>query len=539
MKSEQKKSLKINSGLSYISLNNFFNYFFAAALGAVAASKWIANLGVVPLFLLSAFLLAPAFFAFLNLLFVVTHVLETIGKPLYNCDHVRPVSNNFLFYNLNLKPYFLPISSQCVKVFFSFLVLIPLLITANALAEDFILSRGQSMTIKLPKIEKFNVANKEILTYKMNEKEKSLFIRGAKIGVTEILIWEKGHDAPRSYQVFVVSKTREEKLMNLAQIVGDLGLETKIQVQNLKVSGELKNLKQYLQYKKIQGLNSEIILDESTLSIALKKDVLADVYQMLLNDYKDSVKCRVLYSDITCFISTNDAPSDSLKKHLAEKYKVNFVEQNNQKIKNNYSFKLKLIQLEQMDGEELRLGLDQLSTSLGDLITLPLNKIVEKNAVLLAQKKVQINTLAEPEALIRPMTPAEFQIGADIPYVTSNREGTYSQTQFQFAGLKVKVILENIEDKIKITYETELTKPSVDSKGVSSAISGNKEKSSVVINLNDPTKIFQISLKTEANGVDQMPFLNRIPLLGELFKSKSNQNNFKTITGIIEVKNHE
>jgi hypothetical protein len=96
------------------------NYFVAVALGAVAASKWIANLGVVPLFLLAAFLFAPAFFAFLNLLFVVTHVLETIGKLLYNRDHNRRINTNIFsnFQNTNFKLSFLPILSQCVKGIF-------------------------------------------------------------------------------------------------------------------------------------------------------------------------------------------------------------------------------------------------------------------------------------------------------------------------------------------------------------------------------------------------------------------------------------
>lgn len=527
----QKKSREQSPGFRFL-----INYFFAAALGAASAVKWIANFGVVPLFLFSAFLLAPAFFAFLNLLFVVTHVLETIGKPLYNCDHERSYSNNFLLLNLNLKPYFLPISSQCVKAFFSFLVFIPMTIASNAMAEDYILSKGQSMTLKMPLMEKFNIGNKEVLSYKLNEKDKSMLIRGAKLGTSEILVWEKGAISPKEYQIFVISKAQEVKFLNLAQLVSDLGMETKVQIPHLKVSGEISGLKQYLQYKKIQAQNPEIFLDETTMSMPLKKDILADIYQMFFNDYKDSIRCRVIASDVTCFVQANDAPSEALKKHLIDKYKVNFIEQNGQRLKNNYSFKLKLIQLEQMDGEELRLGLDQLSASLGELLSVPIRKIVEKNAVLLAQKKVKINTLAEPEALVRPLTPAEFQIGADVPFTTSNKEGTISQTQWQFAGLKIKVTLENMDEKIKITYETELTKPAMEANG---PISGNKEKSSVVIDLNQPTKIFQISLKTEANGVDQMPFLSSIPLLGELFKSKSSQNNYKTITGIIEVKNHE
>lgn len=191
--------------------------------------------------------------------------------------------------------------------------------------------------------------------------------------------------------------------------------------------------------------------------------------------------------------------------------------------------------MEQMDGEELRLGLEQLSATLGDLIKVPLNIIVEKNNVLLAQKKVQMSTLAEPLGLIRPGSPAEFKIGAEVPYSTASKDGV-SMTQWQFAGLSVKVLMENMGDKIMITYETELTKPSAESNG---AISGNKEKSSIVIDLDSPTKMFQISLKTDAKSTDQLPFLNRIPLLGELFKSKSTQSNYKMITGIIEVKTHE
>ena len=88
-----------------------------------------------------------------------------------------------------------------------------------------------------------------------------------------------------------------------------------------------------------------------------------------------------------------------------------------------------------------------------------------------------MNTLAEPSGLIRPMNTAEFQIGADVPYKSSNKEGTSSNTEWKFAGLKVKILIENIGEKIKINYETELTRPSGETAG---PISGNKEKSSIV-----------------------------------------------------------
>ena len=513
------------------------NYFVAVALVAVA-SGWIANLGVVPLFLLAAFLFAPAFFAFLNLLLDVTHVLETIGKLLYNRDHNRRINTNIFsnINNSNFKLSFLPTLGQCVKGIFSFTLLNLMLSGATLQAEDFILSRGQSMTLPLLKMERFNVGNKEVLNYKLNESNKTLLIRGKALGTSEILVWNKDEANPITHQIFVISKNQEAKFLHLAQVLGGLGLETKVRLPHLQVSGEITSLKQYLQYKKIQNQNAETIIDEVNLKSELKREIFAEIFQLFFNDYKDSLQCSVHFSELTCLYPANEAPSESLKKHLTEKYRIIFVEHNNQKMHSNYFFKLKLIQLEQMDGEELRLGLEQLSASLGDLLSLPLNKIVEKNAVLLAQKKVQMNTLAEPAGLIRPQSPAEFQIGADVPFTTSGKDGNIIQTQWQFAGLKVKITLENIGEKVKITYETELTRPSNEANG---SISGNKEKSSIVIDLEAPTQIFQISLKTEAHGVDQMPFLNRIPLLGELFKSKSTQNNYKMITGIIEVKNHE
>lgn len=512
-------------------LKNYFAFAAVLAFGAVSAVKWIANFGVVPLFLLAAFLFEPAFFAFLALLFSVTHVLETIGQLLYTRFFRNGINtNNFFPINLNFKPSFLPTFRPCVKGIFTFLILFQ-----GAYAEDFVLSKGESISLKLPNLQKFNVANKEVLTYSFNESDKTLFVRGAKIGASEILVWEKGNSNPKEYQVFVISKIQEAKLMHLAQVLTGIGLESKIQLPHLKVSGELKTLKQYLQYKRIQNQYSDILIDESNLSKELRKDVLADIYQLFFNDYKDSIKCQVIYSDITCFYLSSEIPGENLKKYLSEKYRVTLLEYNGQKLKNNYSFKLKLIQLEQLDGEELRLGLDQLSTTLGDLLKVPLNKIVEKNAVLLSQKKIVMNTLAEPSGLIRPLSPAEFQIGADIPYTTTSKEGI-ANTTWQFAGLKVKVSLENMGEKIKMNYETELTRPTGED---SKSISGNKERSSVVIDLNRATQLFQIVLKTDAKGVDQMPFLNRIPIIGELFKSKSNQNNYKMITGILEVTEHE
>jgi len=501
--------------------NNFTNYLAA----------WIANLGVVPLFLLAAFLLAPAFFFFLSLLLLVTHVLETIGQLLssYRC--------NYSLY-LNFKPYFLPSNSSCVKGIFLITCIFNLSCPLNAAmtSRDIILARGQSTEISLPALDKFNVGNPQVLTYKLNEKSKNLIIRGNQLGHSEILVWKK-NNTMESYQVFVISKLQEAKLLNLAQSASFLGLESQTQVPHIRIFGTIKSLNSYLDYKKILEQNKESILDEVELNPILKNKIFAKIYTAFFDDFKDSIKCSTEFSEIICFYPENESPSEHLKKSLTDKYKIQLIQTNNQQFKKNYTLKIKLIQLEQIDGEELRLGLEQVSGNLSDFLTTPIEKIIQKNSVLLAQKKVRLSTLAEPQTIIRALTPAEVQIGADIPFKNINSNNAQS-TDWKFAGLRIKIVLENFGEKIKINFETELTQPTSDSSG-NTSISGNKEKSSVVIPLKTATKIFQISLKTDGKSQDSLPFLNAVPLLGELFKSKSNQSNFKSINGIIEVEEND
>lgn len=495
---------------------------------------WIANLGVVPLFLLAAFLLAPAFFFFLSLLFVVTHVLETIRQLLSRYRYHVSLYNH-------LKPSFLPIKSPCVKGILtipciSFFLILPFSINAETLSHDIILARGQSTEISLPKMEKFNLGNRQVITYRLNEKNKKLLVRGTQLGHCEVLVWNQDKTL-ETYQVFVISKIQQAKFLHLAEIASHLGLNSKILIPNIRISGQIKNYSQYLDYKKILDQNREAILDETHLGSELKNKIFASVYTAFFGDYKESISCSAEFSEISCFYPENEAPSEFLKKFLIEKYKINLVQKNNQQFKKNYSLKIKLVQLEQLDGEEIRLGLEQVSGSLGDFLTVPLDLIVKKNQVLLTQKKVKLSTLAEPQSLIRPGSLAEMQIGADIPFKSVNSNNSQG-IDWKFAGLKIKILLENYGEKIKINYETELTQPTNDANGVAS-IGGNKEKSSVIIPLKTAVKIFQLSLKTEGKALDQMPFLNSIPLLGELFKSRSNQSNYKTITGIIEVSEND
>jgi len=383
MNSLKQKSRPISTPDGLYQFDKLKTYFEAGA-------AWIANLGVVPLFLFAAFLFAPAFFFLFALLLFVTHVLETIRQLLF-----RYRSNKSRF--MNFKPSFLPSKSLCVKTFLPILagnfmlacaILAPFPLKAEVTRHNLILARGQSTEISLPGLTRFSVGNREVLKYQFNEKTKKMMIRGAQLGHAEVLVWQKDQNESEAWDIFVISKNQEAKFLHLAELATSLGLDSEILIPHIRVFGKIKTIKQYLDYKKMQDLNKEAVLDEVTLEPTLSSKIIAEVYSAFFDEYKESIRCSVEFSDITCSYPENEAPGETLKKYLSEKYKVTLVQKNNQQFRKNYQLKLKLIQLEQMDGEDLRLGLEQMSGSLAEFMHIPLEKIIQKNQVLLAQKNV-------------------------------------------------------------------------------------------------------------------------------------------------------
>lgn len=488
--------------------------------------SWIANLGVVPLFLLAFFLLAPLLFFFACLLLFVTHVLETIN-PLLLVDYSLYLNNKLRFLHFLLKSVK---RILIIAAIFNYIGISECL--ASDISHDVILTRGQSMELYLPNLIKFNIGNKEVLHYKFNENTKKLLIRGTQLGHAEILIWNS-NKTNESYEVSVISKIQEEKIFHLTESINSQGISSKIIGSHIEVTGELKSKEYYINYKHLKNKNVDIIIDQTSIANSVSKEIIAEIYQRFFNEYKDSIQCEVNQSEIICSYSEVDPPNDSLKKYFIDRYNILFTTHKGQHTQQNYSLKIKLIQLEQLDGEELRLGLEQIDGTLGEILSSPLTSIIQKNKILLAQTNVSISTLAEPEIVLRPEVPGEIQIGSEIPFQVNK-----NTTAWKFAGLKIKVNLENIGDKLKVNFETELTQPAMTSINQAS-VSGTIGKSSMVVSLGKPLKIFQVSLRTQGTQNDKMPYLGAIPILGELFKSKSKQDNFKTITGIIEVKANE
>ncbi len=484
------------------------------AFGVGAPPSWIENLGVVPLFLSAAFLLAPIALCLALRRFSVTAVLEAI-----NISHRRDLRV--------LKSLNLTISLIFVKAF----LFLPCAAIAQVSPSDMVLAKGEQKELSFSNLKHFSVGNPDVISYKFLKGSGKILIKGKKVGFTDLIVWSsKGKE---TLSLYVLSKQKFLKTFQLAEALKNLNLTIDIKGPIMTAGGVVTDFADYLYLQKIKGQFQDQVFFKISLDPTLRNHMIGQIYKKLYGNGFSSVTCQADWLDILCFYEGNDNPN--LLKQLAGFYRVSFVQQDSRLKHRNYRLKLKLIQLEKMDGREIHLGLDKLQAKVSDLFEFGIRKLIDDNSVYLGQTHMDLSSLAEPEMIVNLSTPQKIEIGSEIPYQNISTQGTniIAPINWRFAGLKIKTKLTESYGKLLLEYETEFSRP------VDQSISGSKEKSSALLEIGVPLKIFQIGFQTTTKSRQSIPLLGDIPILKHLFESKSDQKTYKHLYGYVVVEGVE
>lgn len=483
--------------------------FGAAALVALGApSSWIANLGVVPLLRSAAFLFAPIARCLALRRFSVTAVLEAMN-----------ISSRKNHYLSNLKLLNVTVTLLFVKIF----LLLPS--ASFASPSDVILAKGEQKEISLEGLKNFSVGNQEVISYKWMPKLGKLLVKGKKVGFTDLVVWSK--NGKENFSIYVLSKQKFLKTFQLADALKNLNLTIDIKGPVMTASGTLTDFGDYLYLQKIKNQFQEQVFFKIALDPKLRNHIIGQIYKKLYANGFSSVSCQADWLDILCFYEGMN--NEALLKQLSSFYRVSFIQQDSRLKHKNYRLKLKLVQLEQMDGREIHVGLDKLSAKVSDLFDFGIRKLIDNNAVFLTQSKMDLSSLAEPELVVNLNTPQLIEIGSQIPYqnIATSGSAVIAPIDWRFAGLKIKTKITESYGKLLLDYETEFSRP------VEQAISGSKEISSALLELGVPMKIFQIGFQTTSKDRQGIPIISEIPILKHLFESKSDQKTYKQIYGYV------
>lgn len=145
-------------------------------------------------------------------------------------------------------------------------------------------------------------------------------------------------------------------------------------------------------------------------------------------------------------------------------------------------------------------------------------------------KKVLSNArvLANPRIRVKNNKKAQIDIGETIPVLTSNVQDGFSQqkVEYQDVGLKLEVTPDiSMDDNISMDVKFTLSSLGAPEKGEKGAVyyrTNKREANTTLSSLNGETQMLAGLIKQDDNDTDSStPMLNKIPLLGRLFGSKS------------------
>lgn len=497
-------------------------------------SGWISNLGVVPLLRLAAFLLAPIFFFLFARLVSVCLVRETIN-PLPGINSQLQKVGFVL--SVNLKDILVPKCAQLVKIFSIILVFFSFnQVLSKEKEQTLILTIGELKEIPLPAGASYSIGNPDTVGHKYLSNKEILLLKGKKLGFSEVRYWERAGRKNEKIKVYVIDRRKQLQSLQTLSALESLGLKVELLGDFLKISGDLISMSAYTQFHLMRKEMGDSLLLVGNLSRELRLKLIGEAYSLFYAAGVKGFRCYTQNYDFICRVPSKKALAPGLVTEIERTTAVKIIETDHNQIDQNFALKLKLVQLESLNGRELSFGLDKLSANLEEVFDRGVRSLIDKNQILINDFDLDVSTLAEPSGLIRLGHEAEFRIGAEIPYQSEvNTETGLSTRQWKFVGLKINITLQREAGHYIIYYKTEFSSPSQ----IEGEISGNYESSTAVIKIGAPTELFQIGLKTIAQTQSKLPILSDLPLLGRLFTSKANSSTHKKISGLILLEHHE
>lgn len=451
---------------------------------------WIEKAGVVPLFSLAFFLFLPMPFFLFSLLFFVTLVLETIFPP-------------------NIENKFLPLPQQCVKVHFILFLLSALSIYSSPKKnKDIVLSIGQVHEIKIKKLNHFTVTNKDILKYRLNKKTLTLLIKGKKLGYSQIVIWSE-KDKKQTYDIYILSKTQHLKLAKKAKNLSEIGLNANIQGGLIFISGKVLTRKNLEIFHFITN-KQDIFISNIEIDKELQKSLISDIYYDFFQLYKDTIKCSGMKNRIVCEYEYSQKPLKSLEQKWKSKIPIEF-NHYKESINKNFRVFLKIIKVEGVSNKSLDLGLEQIETNIAQLNSYHFRNFMKSQNILISNNLVLGKTISSTEGITQIGETLNIKIGQDIPYETSTENSR--NIKWRFSGLNITIILKKANNKIQINQKTILNSP-----GNGKSINSNINSSSIFVTPSKIQKLFSSKMETFQTTTTGIPYLEKIPLAGNLFK---------------------
>ncbi|MBM7623017.1 type II and III secretion system protein family protein [Sporohalobacter salinus] len=353
------------------------------------------------------------------------------------------------------------------------------------------LGTGESELLKVVDLKRVAIADPEIANV-ITVSDQELLVNGKSEGVTTLHLWDqKGH---QSYKIAVSQK--EEKVIK--QIKNLIGIDTvkvaKVK-ENIILNGEVRNQNQLKRAKKIAKVFGEKVIDQLKVNNSLQVLLEAQVFEI---NKAASNELGLDWYGMRYSVGAEDGANIGSGA-------VEFGDRLYSKDSN---------------GNVIRKSIPDFGLGSTERIS----ELRTKLKALVQNNKAKL--LAKPKLVTESGSEAEFVVGGEIPIVTTDSSGEQTVVWKKY-GVQFEV-------KPTVTQTGKLDTylhPKVSrldwangveyGNGTLPAIKSSEVKTQVVIEDGATLAIGGLIQKNRTKDIKKIPLLSQLPILGELFKSKS------------------
>lgn len=396
-----------------------------------------------------------------------------------------------------------------------------------ATSESVILAKGEQKELPISGLRNFSLGNREVLSGLVHQGK--LLVKGRQVGFSDVVVWSK--EGRQTFPVYVLSKNAFLKTTQLAEALKDLGLTLDLKGPLMVVSGEVSRAEDWRYLHHLRRQHQERVVFHVQATPELRRLIAGEVYRDFFGAGLSQLACQARFLSMECTFEGQKERVQDIMAALTERWGVKFIQRETRWARTNLRLRLKLIQIERLDGRELNFGLAGLKAKPLDLFQHGLQRLIADNQVALGESHVQLSTLAEPEILVRLGKPHQIEVGAQIPYqnISQGQGVVLAPIDWRFAGLKITTQLEERNGQLGLDFETEFSRPN------GNQISGSKERSSLLLRPGEAYRIFQIGYLAQGDDLQHLPGLAKVPLIRSLFGSHTTSSTYKRIEGYLLV----
>lgn len=394
-------------------------------------------------------------------------------------------------------------------------------VNVKAFPSDIILGRGEQKEIQLKAGDSFSLGNSQVISKKVYKNH--LLIKGKSIGFSDLKVL-RGKNVVFDYKIYVLPKKQELSFIGISDALKEINLTPQILGEKIKITGTINHIDHYYFLERIISNYKNQIINEIQLNQKIKNQIIASYYEQFQNLGIEFHFCKMQDLMVYCYLPKTSEVDQKIHELFPNRLLTIFYKKNKPK---NLKIKLKLIQIENLKGKDFTFGLDQINTNFQNLFEKGVESFIEENKIILSQKNLEAKSIAEPEGIIAVGESLNFEVGSEIPFRADNQFTI--NTQWKFAGLKIKLKLDEMNNQYWLQYDTELTLPH------ENAISGSKTNGKLLAQTDYSQSLFQIHYETDSKQESGIPLIKDIPLIGRLFRGTSKLKTYKQLVGIIQI----